>query len=611
MNRAGPVLVRALVAVLLASLLAGCGLIARQRDGEPQAAPPAPIVQLEVDAPEPLRTLLATNLDLARLPGLAGTETIGEVELARLVAATPAQARQLLETEGYFRAVVQVQRIPDGPVPRVQVRVQPGPRTQVERLTFEVEGELERQAATGDERARRILQSLRDGWPLQPGTPFRNATWSDAKSATLAQMRAEGYATATWSGTGAQVDAERDAARLFVVADSGPLFLAGPLVIEGLEHHDARHVRNLAGLAPGTPLTDQVLLDFQERLQSAGLFDRASVTLDPDPAQASAARVLVRLHEMPLRQATVGVGYTTKAGPRTSLEHWHRRLFGLALTSRTKIEWGRDRQAAEGDISTHAQRNLWRDFVGAALSSDKTEDDEVTASRLRVGRGRDTQRTQRQFFLESTHSERRTVEVRERQQALSLNANLGWRRVDSVVLPTDGVSLTLETALGRARDQTGTSGAFTRVLARVNGFKPLPAGFFGSARIELGQVLSARDVEVPDPLRFRAGGDESVRGYGWRTLAPRGDDGKLRGGDVLFTASVELARPVSPRLPSVWWAVFADAGRAADRFTDLDPAVGVGAGVRWRSPIGPLKLDLAYGTEAHRVRLHFSVGMAF
>jgi translocation and assembly module TamA len=569
------------------------------------------MVQLEVEAPPPLRALLENNLDLARLPRLAGTETLSDVELARLVAATPAQARQLLETEGYFRAVVSVRREGDGPVPRVHVAVQPGPRTHVDKLNFEVQGELERRASAGERRAKNTIDAVEKNWPLKPGAPFRNAVWSDAKANALAQLRAEGYAVAAWSGTGAQVDAENDTARLFVVADSGPLFLAGPLVIEGLERQDEKTVRNLANFRTGRPLTDQLLLDYQERLQAAGLYDRASVTLDPDPEQAAHAKVIVRLHELPLQQATAGIGYTTQAGPRVSLEHWHRRLFDQRLTARTKLEWGRDRQAAEGDISTHAQADLWRNLLGYSLSREKTTDDAVTAARLRLGRGRDTQRRQQQYFVETIYAERTTVDVHERQRALSLNANLGWRRVDNLLLPTDGWSLTMENGVGQARDQTGGSGAIGRLLARLNGFKPLGGGFYGQARVEFGQVMAANHVQVPDPLRFRAGGDESVRGYGYRELAPTGIDGKLRGGDLLFTTSVEAAHAVSSKLPSVWWAVFADAGRAADHFSDLKPAVGVGAGLRWRSPIGPVKIDLAYGEEVHRFRLHLAVGVVF
>ena len=124
-------------------------------------------------------------------------------------------------------------------------------------------------------------------------------------------------------------------------------------------------------------------------------------------------------------------------------------------------------------------------------------------------------------------------------------------------------------------------------------------------------MLSKNDVIVPDSQRFRAGGDESVRGYDYRTLAPTTPEGGLTGGKLLFTASAEIAHPVSKDLPSVWGAAFIDAGRAADSVRDLKPALGYGIGARWRSPVGPLKLDLAYGQELKQWRVHLSVGIAF
>ena len=64
-------------------------------------------------------------------------------------------------------------------------------------------------------------------------------------------------------------------------------------------------------------------------------------------------------------------------------------------------------------------------------------------------------------------------------------------------------------------------------------------------------------------------------------------------------------------MPSLWGAVFVDAGNAAASFGALKPVYGVGFGVRWRSPVGPLRVDLAYGSETRKPRLHFSVGIAF
>jgi len=403
---------------------------------------------------------------------------------------------------------------------------------------------------------------------------------------------------------------ESDSARLTAVADSGPLFRVGRLVIEGLEHQEEDSVRQLAGFHEGDPVTDRMLLDFQERLQTAGLFDRASVSLDPDPAHAQAATITVRVHELSLQQATFGVGYSTIAGPRASVEHWHRRPFDLPLTARTKVEWGRDRQLVEGDLATHVKNDFWRYLLGYSLQREKTDQDTVTTASARVGRGQDTTKIQREVYVEGLNSVRTTAETREQGNALWANYKWSWRELDSIVLPTDGFTLDLEGGGGRAHDQFNAAGGFGRFYGKGTVYQPLGRSWYGSARLELAQVLTSNDVDVPDPPRFRAGGDDSVRGYSYRTLAPLDANGAVTGGKVLFTSSVELARPVSPRLPTLWWAVFVDAGRAADNFSELKPAYGYGAGVRWRSPVGPLRIDLAYGNETRKVRLHLSVGIS-
>ena len=179
-----------------------------------------------------------------------------------------------------------------------------------------------------------------------------------------------------------------------------------------------------------------------------------------------------------------------------------------------------------------------------------------------------------------------------------------------MLLPTRGYTLSLQSAIGRSRNSTEENGPFGRGYGRLTVYQPLGSAWYGSARIEAGQIFAADAVGVPDTLLFRAGGDDSVRGYAYRTLGPV-VDGAVVSGRVMFTGSAEIARPISPRLPAVWWAAFVDAGNAAQRWNDLSPALGYGLGLRWRSPVGPLRVDLAYGEELRKVRLHLSVGIAF
>jgi translocation and assembly module TamA len=158
--------------------------------------------------------------------------------------------------------------------------------------------------------------------------------------------------------------------------------------------------------------------------------------------------------------------------------------------------------------------------------------------------------------------------------------------------------------------ETEDSGPFARLYGRVQGYLPLGNSFYGSARLELGQVFVRETLSVPDTLLFRAGGDDSVRGYAYRSLGPE-VNGAIVSGSTLLTASLQLTRPIFADQPAFLWALFVDAGNASDGWNKMRPVLGYGVGLHWRSPVGPLRVDLAYGEEVRKFRLHFSVGVVF
>lgn len=622
---AGPA---ALLALLLCS---GCAMLtpapapdpSRAAGSAPGPAATVPVddeqrlptlgVQVEIDAPPELKTLLERHLDLVRLDGLT-RDDIDDTEWSRLIDATPAQVAELLQTEGYFTPQVTLERAPGraaGQPDLVRLRVEPGSRAGISRVTIEVAGEIERGTAAGESHATGTVAALRQEWGLPRGSDFRNAAWSEAKANALARLRAAGYATAAWLGTAADVDVARNEVRLFLVADSGPLFRYGELQIEGLVVQDARTVSNLLAAARGAPVTETLLLDFQDRLAGSGLFESVNVTLDPDPAQAAAARIVARLRESPLQVYTFGIGFSSNNGPRASVEHAWRRVFGWAASARNKAEWGARRQAWEGELSSHPGEGLYRNLIGGAIENLESDSDTVLSQRLRIGRTQDTQRVERLYFVEAERSQRRAVnDVRTNAFALSFNYHGVWRVLDSALLPTEGFTLAGQAGVGRSHGTDARSGAFTRAYGRFNGYLPLGRSWFGQARLEVGQVFLRENMVVPESQKWRAGGDDSVRGYAYRSLGPQ-VNGVVGGGIALLTGSVELATPIVARLPSLWGAVFVDGGNAADSFRTLEPVLGLGVGVRWRSPVGPLRLDWAWGRETRRARLHFSVGIAF
>ena len=572
--------------------------------------------RLDVQTDDALRRLLISFLDLSRFQNAPEAEGITNAELDRLLAAAPMQVRHLIETEGYFNSETRIDKViePANEIPLLlRISVKPGPRTDVDTVTIDASGELKDAIDAGDADAAATIAALRNGWSLLPADPFTQSAWNSAKTATLARLRADGYPVAAWAETSAGVEAELNLATLRLRAESGPLFRLGSIKVEGLQRYTEDAVKNLADFNPGAPYKEKLLLDYQERLQKLGLFEGAVVEIDPDPATAKAAPVTVRVKEQQQQQATVGLGFSANTGARFTLEHTNRKLFDRPYIAKTKAEYGAERKYLETEVDTYPLPNLYRNLIAGSLEQLRTADELRTSATVRIGRAQDRERLQRLYFLEAVTSRLQAPLQTNNDSAISANYHWIYRDVDNVLLPTRGITVSLQTALGNAFSTTSDSGPFARAYGRLTWYKPL-GGWFATARVEAGQVFAKDAVGVPDTLLFRAGGDDSVRGYGYRSLSPVDYTvlgTVVRSGRVLFTGSAEVAHPFSARYPAFLGAVFVDAGNAADRWGGIDPVVGYGVGVRWRSPVGPLKLDLAYGEAVKQFRVHLSVGVAF
>lgn len=575
---------------------------------------------LDIDAPAALLGLLEKHLDLARFERLAQTEPITRSELTRLLAAAPAQVSSLLETEGYFSAVTRTELTP--PVAsegggtqavHVRLRIDAGPRTLVAQVQLDIDGALKAAADGSDAAARTLVERLQGDWQLPAGEAFVQADWSSAKAHVLALLRAEGYATPSWSRTAAQVDVASHTVALVLALSSGPLYRYGAVTFVGLNHVAEDAVRPLLTFSAGEPLREQPLIDVQERLVRTGLFDTVAVTVDPDPDQAAATPIVVRLGERAQQQATLGVGISDSTGPRVTLEHLHQAVFGLGWQAKSKLQVGRLAQSLSLDLTSHPRPGPYRDLVGAALGFTEASGLGVTNQKLRVGRTQDTERIERLYYVEWQRAVTRPLDGGPKTDDVSsvaFNYQWIWRDLDHPILPTRGVGASAEAGVGQSFHTAADSGLFSRATGRVTGYWPFGDDWYSQARLQLGQVFPT-GVSVPYTLLFRAGGDDSVRGYGYQTLGPADASGTAIGGRVLATSSVELARPLAPDLPSLWGAAFVDAGGAALSWRDYHASLGYGVGLRWRSPVGPLRIDLAYGRDVRRMRLHFTVGITF
>ena len=615
---------RALSIGLVTALLVGCSslpLLSKREDtgaATTSSEPQVRLYELEIDAPGPLRALLLEYLDLARFQNAPKSDAIAGPELDRLAIAAPAQARTLLETEGYFDADVKIaQSHGAAGMPRIAITVVPGPRVVVTSVVIAASAPLAPRTPTRDEPWTDRLEKLRQTWTLRAGQPFRQPAWNSAKNAALGELRADGYPTAAWADTQARIDATARTAALDVTIDGGPLFRLGPIRVEGVNRYDEAAVRRLATFFVGEVYSEKALLDYQERLAKVGLFEGASVELDAT-GPSEAAPVIVKVKELSQHQATFGVGYSANTGPRVSVEHYDRQVFGQPWIAHSTLTFGPDLKSLGTELTSYPHENMWRNLAAANVEQLLAADETRDSWTARIGRSQDTNRFERLYYLETVHAKVASAPLTNDADAVSANYNWLRRDLDNILSPTEGTAVSLQGGAGYGRGTETRSdidgefqarGPFLRAYSRFNWYQPF-GGWFANARVEAGQVFVRSAIAIPDTILFRAGGDGSVRGYGYRTLGPS-VNGAVVGGRVLLTGSVEMEHPLTARVPALLGAVFVDAGNAADRWNELHPVYGYGVGLHYRSPVGPLRVDLAYGQDVHQLRVHVSVGIAF
>lgn len=616
------------------AVLSGCSLLpANTKTTQLKVAPPAeadtdnPNVatrrisayELTIEAPPELRALLMEHLDLARFRDTPDDMRLTAAELRRLAAVAPEQATKLLETAGYFNAKVKTEEVGDlsDGVRNLRLVVDTGPRALVRQMDLRIEGPLKTAAERGDKLATALERTLMQSWQLPVQSGFSQGDWSASKNALLTRARAQGYPLARMTHSEAVVQADDNQVDIAVTLESGPLFTLGELTVEGLKHQPEESVRRLAGYQLHQPYNEKLLLDFQERLVGTQLFDSASVEIQPEAvtpppgAESVEVPVTVKIREAARQQVTLGLGYQTVDGPSASIEYTHRKPFGLNIRERTKLELAKTRQVLETEVSSHPQPNMQRSLASVRLERIDDNNQVNTNLSTRLGYAKETEPEDRLTYVEVLRSWEHKQDVQTTVAgAVSLNQQMTWRRLDSRVLPTKGWSATATVGGGWADSTTQSKGPFARAIGKAYWYHPLPGKWLFSTRVEAGQILAKTNVGLPEALRFRTGGDDTIRGYAFETLAPVDSAGNLTGGRVLLDGSVEFSHPLTPRIPQLMGALFLDAGNAAQNWGDYRPAWAYGTGLRYRSPVGVLRFDFAKGNQVDKWRMHFSLAIS-
>lgn len=453
--------------------------------------------------------------------------------------------------------------------------------------------------------------------PLVTGKKWRAQAVLDAEALIIANLGRQGRPFAKILHRDAVLDRPAHVINVTFAVDPGPPARFGATRFDGLDRLNRSAAAALLDWTEGETVDMDKVEKTRLRLVEAGIFRTVTIGLEP-PGADGLAPVVVTVGEAPPRTLGGGLTYTTGEGFGTKAFWEHRNLFGnrekLRVTGRfAQTGFGLTARAVRPDVR-------WRDVDLVAqgeLQHDTLEAYDI--DRAAVSGGLEW-RVDPQLFLSGAVSleQSHIQDVRRTEDYTLLGLPLVARHdtTDDALDPTQGHRLLL--GLTPYYDLLGPAGVFMPVTVTGSTYFALDAekDFVFAVRGGLGATLGPGTLTLPADKRFYAGGSDSVRGFAYQKAGPLDDDGDPEGGRSLVSAGAELRWRVTKAIGIV---PFIDGGSVfPTAYPDFsgDFFVGAGLGLRYLSPIGPLRLDVATPLLGKRksddiVQIYISIGQAF
>jgi translocation and assembly module TamA len=560
------------------------------------AADPVEIVIIGVE--DKLRENVEAALPLP--PGLVkdGVVNLPWLELFR--EDIPQKVQEALEPFGYYDAKVgTILEKPAENEYRIMVGVYPGTPVRVTDISVRVIG-----PGAGEVALQRIANSFR----LRKGDILVHSSYERGKGRLQSKARELGYLDAAFPVHEILVSRSDASARITLELNTGPQYRFGETLFTGAPQYPQRFLQRYLDYKSGEIFSEKKLGQSQINLSASDRFKGVLLTPEREEAHDSIMPVLAQLTPLPRRRLRPGIGYGTDTGVRGSLRYKDVNLFHLGHELNAEINISQRLQGIAAGYLAPSYRDI-HSSMGLQVNFQREDTDSYTNSLIFLEGtwNRTLQRGQLLTLYLKPQWEDYTIGFQKSTSILVLpGIRFTQRNFDDLIRPRKGFGYSLE-ARG-THQYLGSSTGLLQLIAEGHVVIPLVWRFSLISRVKGGMTLQNEPLkDLPASLRFYAGGDRSVRGYAYQSLGPKDITGKVIGGKNLLTASVELDRQLFKD-----WAVaaFFDAGNAFDSTSHLRLYKGAGLGIRYFTPIGALKLDLArqIGVDNPSYRVHFSVG---
>ena len=515
----------------------------------------------------------------------------------RMHARAPSEISRALQPFGYYQAQVESSlRLEDG-VWRAHYQVDPGEPVRVVRVALEIEGGGEDDPE---------LVALLQGFPLSEGDRADQRLYQQGRDSLRRRALDRGYLDARYLHQRIVVDPEALEAAIELRLDTGPRYRFGEVRM-AQDILEPPFLQRFVPFERGDPYMARGMLDLQYALDDSGYFSRVEIEPRRDQAEDLEVPIDVQLEPRARNRYMVGPGYGTDTGPRLRAGWENRRLnrrghrAGVDIMTSPVINSLSARYVVP--IANPATDDL---TYRARLQREKIDDRDSRIQNVGVTQSRVFGRWQRALRLDF---ERERFEVgdepRRESDLLIPGVGLVYVRASAPVYPDQGLRWGVNIK-GAHRDVVSDL-SFSQLRTELRTIYRLHPRGRVLFRAEAGGSSVEEFAELPLSQRFFAGGDYSVRGFRYKSLGPEDEDGTVVGGRHLVTGSIEYEY----RFARNWAAaIFHDQGNAFDKWDDFTLRKTAGVGIRWLTPVGPLRLDVARPIDEGdgNYRLHLTLG---
>lgn len=534
-----------------------------------------------------------STLSLARTQ-LDATSVVSENRLDYLMRLAPREVRLGLEAFGYYDAEVESKVVREGESVNVYFTVVLGQPVEVRKLLLNLNGEANEDPV--------VSQEVRAFQP-QPGMAFHHGNYETSKINISRALNERGYFEANLNTHKVEVTRAEHAADIALDWTSGQRFRFGDARFEGHQFENEL-LEKLVPWEQGQAFDQSELFALQKTLADLDYFGAINVQPLPDEAKDGVVPIQISLAPAKRSIYSLGLRYGTDSGAgfASSLERrWVNRK-GHKLFIQLDAAQEKSNFTTQYRVPAFSKIEGW---YGARISLREEKINEVTTqftelALSRNGRWHNWDLTGALEYKRERYDDPITS-LRQYSTIVAPVISAERKKFDDINTPAKGYRFFLEARTGAKA--IGSDIDFVQLRAEANYIRAIGASNRILLRGELGTTLSDDFALFPPSQRFYAGGDRSIRGYGYREIGE--GVGTIVGGQHIAIASVEFEHMFNP----TWGAAaFVDAGDAFDE--QFDANVGVGLGLRWRSPVGPIRFDIAHGLNEpdQSIRLHISLG---